>query len=414
MVNSNLKILVSSYACGPNWGSEVGMGWNWVTNLSQFCQLYVIVEKGFQQDIEKTIPKLNLKFTPYFYYVEIEEKARVLASKQGSFKFYSYYKSWQKRAYILAKHITESESIDIVHQLNMIGFREPGYLWQIDKPFVWGPIGGMNNVPFRFIFKLGWYGIAFNLARNTINNFQIRYKRRVMLAASHPHSSLISVMPVVQSNIRKYWKRDSIIIPEVGASINKIENINKRSKSEPLNIVWSGMHHPSKALPFLLKSLSKLTTKTNYKLHILGTGNQTLKWKKLAKDLRIDKNCLWHGLVPHQKALSIYQSGHLFCITSLRDATSTVLMEALSFGLPVICPDHCGFAGVIDSSCGYKIKLTSPKDLIKGISQAIYEIHNDESKRQLLSLGALKKAEQFSWNKNAERVFQIYQELLKE
>ena len=41
-----MTVLINSYACGPNWGSEVGMGWHWVTSLSNYCQLYVITELG--------------------------------------------------------------------------------------------------------------------------------------------------------------------------------------------------------------------------------------------------------------------------------------------------------------------------------------------------------------------------------
>ena len=32
--------------------------------------------------------------------------------------------------------------IDLIHQLTSISFREPGFLWRLDKPFVWGPISG--------------------------------------------------------------------------------------------------------------------------------------------------------------------------------------------------------------------------------------------------------------------------------
>ena len=40
-----LKILVSVYACGPNLGSEPGMGWNFVLGLSKFYEVHVITEK---------------------------------------------------------------------------------------------------------------------------------------------------------------------------------------------------------------------------------------------------------------------------------------------------------------------------------------------------------------------------------
>lgn len=93
-----MNILINSYACGPNWGSEVGMGWHWVTALANHCQLYVITELGFKDDIEKKLPELNLKYQLKFYYVDIGDTGRILFWKQGSFKFYKYYKAWQKKS----------------------------------------------------------------------------------------------------------------------------------------------------------------------------------------------------------------------------------------------------------------------------------------------------------------------------
>ena len=43
----------------------------------------------------------------------------------------------------------------------MVGYREPGYLWKIEKPFVWGPIGGLENSPWRFLPSLGIKGFMF-------------------------------------------------------------------------------------------------------------------------------------------------------------------------------------------------------------------------------------------------------------
>ena len=39
-----LKILINAYACSPNWGSEPGMAWNWITNIAKHCKCFVITE----------------------------------------------------------------------------------------------------------------------------------------------------------------------------------------------------------------------------------------------------------------------------------------------------------------------------------------------------------------------------------
>lgn len=52
---------------------------------------------------------------------------------QGDWRFYKYYKEWQWKTYLLAKDICKVEKMDVLHQLNMIGFREPGYLWKLSQ-----------------------------------------------------------------------------------------------------------------------------------------------------------------------------------------------------------------------------------------------------------------------------------------
>ena len=78
---------------------------------------------------------------------------------QGDWRFYKYYKKWQWKTYLIAKEICAEVNIDVLHQLNMIGFREPGYLWKLSKengvPFVWGPIGcRIENESFHPIEEL--------------------------------------------------------------------------------------------------------------------------------------------------------------------------------------------------------------------------------------------------------------------
>lgn len=49
-----LKILISAYACSPYQGSEPGVGWGFVAELSRHHDLWVIVEEDFfREHIER-------------------------------------------------------------------------------------------------------------------------------------------------------------------------------------------------------------------------------------------------------------------------------------------------------------------------------------------------------------------------
>jgi len=406
-----LKILVSAYACSPNRGSEPGMGWNFVTGLSKFHELHVIVEKRkWEQPILeylKVYPefKANLRF--YF----IDKTRNKWLRKLWPPSYYWFYKVWQKKAYKLALELNKKENFDLIHQLNMVGYREPGYLWKINKPFVWGPIGGLENSPWRFLPSLGLKGFLFYAGRNVINLWQRNFLTRPKLAVKRKKSAVIVATQDNKYLVKKLWAKDSTIISEVGQESNISHNINKRIESGALNIIWSGQHTAGKNLQLLLKALKEVNF--NFQLHVLGQGAMTSSCKILAKLLGIQKQIIWYGWVDKSKAFEVLSNGHVFCITSIKDLTSTVTLEALSYGLPIICLNHCGFSHVVNDSCGIKINLSAPKKATMDFSRALEKIYMNENLRQSLSKGALQRAKDFSWESKINRLNAIYNQLLK-
>lgn len=53
-----ISVLVNAYACSPHWGSEPGMGWNWILALSKYCELYIITEGEWRDKIEEALSSL--------------------------------------------------------------------------------------------------------------------------------------------------------------------------------------------------------------------------------------------------------------------------------------------------------------------------------------------------------------------
>lgn len=150
-----LKILINAYACSPNMGSEPGMAWNWVSNLAKYCEVHIITEGEFQNKIETVVPKLEQGENMHFYYNPVSDEIRKMCWNQGDWRFYKYYKEWQWKTCLMAKDICSKQHIDVLHQLNMIGFREPGYLWKLSKetdiPFVWGPVDAKDKFPVAYL-----------------------------------------------------------------------------------------------------------------------------------------------------------------------------------------------------------------------------------------------------------------------
>jgi glycosyltransferase involved in cell wall biosynthesis len=411
-----LKILVSCYACSPYRGSEPGMGWNFVEHLAKFHELHVITEKEkWESDIEKELDlRPELKENLKFYFIK-KERNRWLR-KIWPPSYYWYYKKWQKKTFNFAKKLHLKEKFDFVHQLNMVGFREPGYLWKLDIPFVWGPIGGMENTPYRMLPSMGLYGLWYYGMRNVINLYHMNFLTRSQKAAHRKTSVLIAATPHNSKKIKQFWKKDSIVIPEVGTITKDFNslNITNRLEEDPIKIIWSGQHTPGKALNLLLIGLSLLKKDVKYKLDVLGKGSQYNKWENLGKKKKLNNNITWHGWLERKESFDVMKSGHVLVITSLKDLTSTVTLEALSLGLPIICLDHCGFSYVVNETCGIKIPLESPQQVIKDLAKAIEFLYDNENIRMKYAEGALNRAKDFSWEEKVIQLNEIYRKLITE
>jgi glycosyltransferase involved in cell wall biosynthesis len=146
--------------------------------------------------------------------------------------------------------------------------------------------------------------------------------------------------------------------------------------------VWSGLHIAGKALPLLLDVLAKLPNDLSWRLTVLGAGPLTGSWKNIAREKDIADKIDWTGRVSREEAINITASAHVMVITSVYDLTSSVLVEALSMGVPVISPDHYGFSDAIDDSCGVKVNVNSLYAIREGIGLALMRLYNDEQLRR--------------------------------
>lgn len=402
-----LKVLVCAYACSPAKGSEPGVGWGWVQAISRYHDLWVLTGDQDRRDIEEELlrrPELRERIR--FHYVP-RIRYRTAEKLWPPVYLYTYKHQWQRDAYDVGRRLHEEIGFDIVHQLTYVGFRVPGLLWQLDAPFVWGPIGGLEQTTWALLPALGVRGGLYFLARNLLNEWDRRFKRVPKRAFAKADGGIIAATSGIQREIRRFYGHDSTVTSEIGLPPITQETPIPRPPPEPLALLWCGNHLPGKALPFLLAALRLLPADVNWRLTIIGEGPCTARWRKIARNHGIADRCDWLGKVPRQTVLQQMQTAHALVITSVYDLTSTVLVEALANGLPVICPDHCGFTDAITPECGIKVPASSARGLILGLSNAIAGL-NDEAYRLRLAHGALNRSRDYEWDRKARRVSDIY------
>ena len=410
-----LKVLINAYACSPGMGSEPGMAWNWVKNLAKFCELYIITEGEFWEKIEAAVPTLEQGGNMHFYYNPVSDEIRKMCWNQGDWRFYKYYRQWQWKTYLMAKGICEKERIDVLHQLNMIGFREPGYLWKLSKengvPFVWGPIGGLKQFPTAYLKGAGLKMQLFMRLKNFLNIWQLKHEKRVDEALKTARL-LMSSIPDSYRALKKYKGLESMVIPETGCFLSD-DISTARFDNEEFHIMWVGKFDFRKQLPLALQAVA-LAKSPKLKLDVYGSGSvgQVEMAKRMGEELGISQQVIWYGNQKNDVVMEAMRKAQLFFFTSVNEDTSTVVLEAVSNRLPVVCFDACGMSAVIDASVGRKIALSQPSQSAHDFARILNELEGNRSLLRQLSENCKQRQMELSWEVKARKIVEEYERIV--
>jgi len=404
------RVLLLAYACSPYRGSEPGCGWHRALEISKYFDTWVLCKKQkYEDDINRYVAETGQVPGLTFCFVDRTKFEKILKKIPGL--FYVAYNLWHRRAYRAAVELNKQHQFDLVHQVNMCGFREPGYLWKLNVPFVWGPVGGTENYPFSFIAKAGVIGGIVELGRNLLNSTQLRFSLRIRKAAKRA-AVVLAANSVTERNFRKILGVNTVHLPDVGTTTTH-QRLSERGKDcGTLRILWVGSFLHCKALHLLLEALAQVPPSIRYKLRVLGEGPVGGRWRKQANRVGIAECCEWLGWVPREKVMESYAWAHVLVFTSLRETCGTVVTEALSQGLPIVCFDCNGVGDAVTNNSGVKIPLSTPSEVIGRLRDSIMSLQADTSQLDALSRGAVLRAREFAWAEQGRLISEIYRRIL--
>jgi len=411
------RILLSCFYFSPYRGSEAGVGWRVASGLAQRYDVTVLcgdfTPQGTTASDLRKFRESGSEFPDGMEVHEIraDRSARALHrihALPGMWTFYYLaYARWQRQAFKLAQELHARQPFELAHHVNIIGFREPGYLWRLGIPWFWGPIAGASMIPWPYLalmspserFRWG--------SRNILNAYQIRMNRRCRRAARHAQH-IWAVTPEDCRMVKEAWGCRVEPMLETGAS--PVDGITPRTcaQGETLQLVWSGLFQGRKALPLVLEALRSLKGR-DWRLSVLGGGPEAEDWKAIAVEAGLDDRIAWCGTLPRDRALKVVREAHVLIHSSLKEGTPHVVLEALALGVPVICHDACGMGTAVTETCGIKIPMSSPQASIEGFRQALQTVMERPEMVEILSRGAIQRAAGLSWESNIERYSSAYE-----
>ncbi len=401
------KILITAYDVDPYKGSESGLGWNIIYQASRYNNIQAITRLNNRPAIEKYIEEQGLEINNLeFHYFDLPYWMRFW--KVGGRGATLYFYLWQ--IFITAFIKYRGFSFDIAHNVNFSTDSIPSFLWVFGKPFIWGPINHHEKIPKAYLSKYNfksflkdrktWLMKCF-LWRFDIFNRIARNKADRVLGGN---SSVKFRLSIDDSKF--------ILFPSSGAK--SIEACNETVK-DGFNIIVAGRFVPLKgidvAINSYIKFLEQNPTVKDTTLTIIGKGEEEGRLKSMA-DL-----CLKNGKInfiewlPLEELIIYYKTASLFLFPS-HEGAGMVVVEAMSYGLPIICFDNYGPGELIDQNSGIKIKYSSYEVNISDYAMGIDCLYRDAELLDRLSQGAKNRFKEcFTWDIKGLMLKEIYEEL---
>ncbi|WP_197526564.1 glycosyltransferase family 4 protein [Botrimarina colliarenosi] len=401
-----LRVLQVAHACHPHQSMESRIGWYRAVHAAQQHDVTVLHGEATNDGLLRDEAQ-RLGIGDRLHFIGIDRCWWGDLYNRSATTYYMGYRLWHRCALREAQKLHAERPFDLAHQTTFCGFREPGEAWRLGVPFVWGPVGGTQAFPARYLSELGLRGAWIEVCRNAINAWQLRFSRRVRLATRRA-AVLIAATHQASQDIQRATGRKAPVQLETALDIPISPAREPRRAGEPLRILWSGRLRAWKTLPLLLKALPLLPPDVDWRLRVLGVGPSEAAWRRLANRLGIADRIEWLGWPDYRATLPHYQWADCFAFTSMRDTSGTGLLEALAAGSPIVGVDHQGAADIMTSSCAMPVPVGSPNETVTGMAVAMTRLAREPVLWRQLSEGARAEAQQHMWSRQAETLLRWY------
>lgn len=413
-----MNILYIAYSCAPYNGSEDKIGWNVPVESAKTNNVYVITKEEQRRSIEKYLSEHALENIE-FYFIDIPKFYKRIFK---GFMYSGRLNVWHRRVFSLAKRICKEKNIDIIHQITPIEFRAIGDYGKISNvKFVCGPLGGGEFIPaglreyakgnelierVRTLINYWyrhWLKVTNKLKRCDYIMFANKETRDFVLGRA---DSYCTYDVVFDNGLRD----DELSIVTEAHSMNLEEN----SLNQKCVFLVVGRMIYRKGHEFLLDALERIPADLSYECRIVGSGIEMDKLVKKCKDNeKLSAHVIFTGAIPYTKMEGEYKNADVFIMPSIRETTGTVLLEAMSKGIPIITINKFGGATLLDDSTGWLYEGDDKEMYIEKLKQAIIDCISNPNEVKTRGNNARKNAEKYTWERKYQFYEKIYQSIRK-
>lgn len=409
MTTPKHKIFVSAYACEPGLGSEIGVGWHWVLEMSRYFELWVLTRESNRPTIEPWIALHPEYKGIHFLYFDLPKWARFW--KKGLRGVRTYYNIWQYCTNSIVKRTMRENDIKIFHHLTY-----GNMLWKVSSYgqkqfFIWGPVGGLETIPAEYSrHYTGKARLIEWVRRAAIKLLPLNFgfKKRCRNA-----DLMLCKTEITRNLIPESQRHKSVLFTDVA-----VEDVAKAFEeqaacNDKIEYLTVGRLDAWRGFDLVIESFARAAQNNpNMHLTIVGKGSDKERLQALAKECGVEGQITFTGKVEMSEYYRLLTAADVVINASLKEGAVTVSFDTMAMGKPLICLDTTGYTRYFSNDYAIVIPRTTRSEVIDELSRAIERMSNADE-RKLLGEKAKNAGKQFTWEERGKEFRDLLMDRLK-
>lgn len=393
MSTEKLRIFVSAYACEPGLGSEIGVGWHWVLEMSKHFKLWVLTRESNRGTIEPWIAAHPEFAGIHFLYFDLPKWARFW--KKGMRGVRTYYNIWQYCTNRIVKRTMRENDIKIFHHLTY-----GNVLWKVSSYgskqfFVWGPVGGLETIPAEYSRHYTRKSRIIEWVRRTAIKTlpaNIGFRKRCRRA-----DLILCKTEITRDLIPAKYRDKSVLFTDVAVDrMTQTANAAQQDNGT-IEYITVGRLDAWRGFDLVIESFARaVANDKRMHLTIVGKGSDKARLAGLAERLGLKEQVTFTGKVAMDEYYRLIANADVVVNASLKEGAVTVSFDTMAMGKPLICLDTTGYTRYFSNEYAVVIPRTSRKEVIAEIASAMERL-KDENERRTIGEKAKNAGKQFLW-----------------
>ena len=371
-----MKVIIGAYACEPSQGSEPAVGWHWAHEAANAGHdVWVVTRRNNRRAIESASQEGAP--APTFEYLDLPRPFLWMKQRFGHPGLLAYYYAWQVALGVTAHRLHRRVGFDLAHHVTFVNDWLPSGLCLLPVPFVWGPVGGSTHrLPDAVELDLPAYARRHEIVRSSIQAAFRRFDPFVALTRKRAKLILVYTREGLDAFSGRERARARAVV-HIG--ISRDEPARRASArvagdAPRVRILTGGRLVHWKGYDLLIEGFGRFVRAApdvDARLIVTGSGRyqETLEAIAVREGVRAQVDFV--GFLPRRDDVAeLMRDCDLYALPTLRDGPPVALLEAMGYGLPVLCLDIGATAELVPDEAGIKAAPSSRASIVEQIADA--------------------------------------------